>query len=43
MHDHFTLHVPQAFEDALYSEYDTVVHARVTQSSKYVSIRLNNT
>ena len=23
MHDHFNLHVPQAFEDALYSEYGT--------------------
>ena len=38
MHDHFNLHVPQAFEDALYSEYGTVVYARVTQSSKYVSL-----
>ena len=33
MHDH--LHVQQAFQDALGSEYGTVVYARVMQSSKY--------
>ena len=33
MHDH--LHVQQAFQDALGSEYGTVVYARVMQSLKY--------